>query len=45
MTTAAEWLEREVAAQRVRTARGETARPSIQPEGASAHATGQRPQR
>jgi len=36
------WLEREVEAQRARTARGETARPSIQPEGASAHATGQR---
>jgi hydrogenase nickel incorporation protein HypB len=32
------WLEREVAAQRARKARGETARPSIQPEGASAHA-------
>jgi len=36
------WLEREVDAQRARTERGETARPSIQPEGASAHATGQR---
>ena len=39
------WLEREVDAQRARTERGETARPSIQPEGASAHATGQRPLR
>ena len=37
------WLEREVGAQRVRTVRGETARPSIQPEGAHAHAGGQRP--
>jgi hydrogenase nickel incorporation protein HypB len=36
------WLGREVDAQRARTARGETARPSIQPEGVSAHATGQR---
>jgi hydrogenase nickel incorporation protein HypB len=33
------WLEREVAAQRERAARGDTATPSIQPEGASAHAT------
>jgi hydrogenase nickel incorporation protein HypB len=39
------WLEREVAAQRERAARGETAKPSIQPEGASAHAAGHRPQR
>jgi hydrogenase nickel incorporation protein HypB len=39
------WLEREVAAQRARTARGETARPSIQPEGASSHAAGHRPGR
>jgi hydrogenase nickel incorporation protein HypB len=39
------WLEREVAAQRARTARGETAKPSIQPEGASAHAAGHRPAR
>jgi hydrogenase nickel incorporation protein HypB len=39
------WLEREVAAQRERAARGESARPSIQPEGASAHAAGQRPPR
>jgi hydrogenase nickel incorporation protein HypB len=36
------WLGREVAAQRSRTARGETARPSIQPEGAGAHAAGPR---
>ena len=39
------WLEREVAAQRARTERGETARPSIQPEGASAHAAAHRPAR
>jgi len=39
------WLEREVASQRERAARGETARPSIQPEGASAHAAGHRPPR
>ena len=39
------WLEREVAAQRERAARGETARPSVQPEGASAHAAHQRPPR
>jgi hydrogenase nickel incorporation protein HypB len=39
------WLEREVAAQRARATRGETARPSIQPEGASAHAAGHRPPR
>jgi len=39
------WLEREVAAQRTRKARGETARPSIQPEGASAHAAAHRPSR
>jgi len=39
------WLEREVAAQRDRTSRGETAKPSIQPEGASAHAAGHRPSR
>ncbi len=39
------WLEREVAAQRDRAARGETAKPSIQPEGASAHAAGHRPSR
>jgi len=39
------WLEREVAEQRGRTARGETAKPSIQPEGASAHAAGHRPPR
>jgi hydrogenase nickel incorporation protein HypB len=39
------WLEREVAAQQARATRGETARPSIQPEGASAHAAGHRPPR
>jgi hydrogenase nickel incorporation protein HypB len=39
------WLEREVALQRERAARGETARPSIQPEGGSAHAAGPRPAR
>jgi hydrogenase nickel incorporation protein HypB len=39
------WLEREVAAQRERAARGETAKPSIQPDGTSAHAAGHRPQR
>jgi hydrogenase nickel incorporation protein HypB len=39
------WLEREVAAQRARAARGERARPSIQPEGAHAHAAGQPPPR
>lgn len=39
------WLEREVASQRARAARGETAKPSIQPEGASAHAAGHRPSR
>ena len=39
------WLEREVAAQRERAAHGETAKPSIQPEGASAHAAGHRPSR
>ena len=39
------WLEREVATQRERAARGETAQPSIQPEGASAHAAGHRPPR
>jgi hydrogenase nickel incorporation protein HypB len=38
------WLEREVAAQRNRAQRGESVRPSIQPEGASAHAA-QRPPR
>jgi hydrogenase nickel incorporation protein HypB len=32
------WLEREVAEQRRRATRGESIRPSIQPEGASAHA-------
>jgi hydrogenase nickel incorporation protein HypB len=39
------WLEREASAQRERAARGETAKPSIQPEGASAHAAGHQPQR
>jgi len=39
------WLEHEVAAQRRRAAQGESARPNIQPDGASAHATGQRPPR
>ncbi len=39
------WLEREVAGQRERAARGETTLPSIQPDGASAHAAGQRPAR
>jgi len=37
------WLEREVAAQRERMARGSTARPAIQPEGAAAHAAGRPP--
>lgn len=37
------WLEREVAAQRARATRGETARPSIQPDGAAAHAGAPRP--
>jgi hydrogenase nickel incorporation protein HypB len=37
------WLEREVAAQRERTARGATARPAIQPEGAHAHGAGRPP--
>jgi hydrogenase nickel incorporation protein HypB len=37
------WLEREVAAQRERTARGTTSRPAIQPEGAAAHAAGRPP--
>jgi len=32
-----EWLDREVAAQRERARRGETARPRVQPEGASLH--------
>jgi hydrogenase nickel incorporation protein HypB len=40
-----EWLEREVAVQRERAARGETARPSIQPDGAAAHSTGRPPAR
>jgi len=39
------WLDREVAAQRARAARGERARPSIQPDGAHAHAAGQPPPR
>ena len=39
------WLDREVAAQRERAGRGETAKPSIQPEGAAAHAAGHRPVR
>ena len=39
------WLGREVGAQRDRAARGETARPSIQPDGATAHAAGHRPAR
>ena len=39
------WLEREVAAQRERATRGESARPRIQPEGAAAHAAGSRPSR
>ena len=39
------WLDREVASQRERAARGETAKPSIQPEGASAHTAGHRPAR
>jgi hydrogenase nickel incorporation protein HypB len=39
------WLEREVVGQRERFARGDTARPSIQPEGAVVHAAGQRPGR
>jgi len=33
------WLDREVAAQRARTAQGRTARPNVQPEGALAHAS------
>jgi len=39
------WLRREVASQRGRAARGETAKPSIQPEGASAHAARHPPTR
>jgi hydrogenase nickel incorporation protein HypB len=39
------WLERALTLQRDRAARGETARPSIQPEGAGAHAAGPRPTR
>jgi hydrogenase nickel incorporation protein HypB len=39
------WLGREVAAQHGRAAGGTTARPNIQPDGASAHAAGQRPPR
>ena len=38
------WLDREVAAQRERARRGETAHPKLQPEGASLHA-GHRPAR
>jgi len=37
------WLEREVAAQRERAARGATARPAIQPEGAAVHTAGRPP--
>jgi hydrogenase nickel incorporation protein HypB len=40
-----DWLQREVAGQRERAAHGETVRPSVQPDGASAHAAGQRPTR
>jgi hydrogenase nickel incorporation protein HypB len=39
------WLEREVAGQRSRALAGESVRPSIQPEGAAAHAAGDRPPR
>jgi len=39
------WLGREVAAQRERSARGDTVRPAVQPEGAAVHAAGQRPPR
>jgi len=39
------WLEREVAGQRRRAVAGESARPNIQPEGAAAHAAGDRPPR
>jgi len=39
------WLEREVLAQRERAASGQSLRPSIQPEGASAHAADSRPSR
>ena len=39
------WLDREVAAQRERAGRGESARPRVQPDGASAHAAGSRLQR
>ena len=39
------WLGREVAAQRERSAKGETLRPNVQPDGASAHAAGHRPAR
>jgi hydrogenase nickel incorporation protein HypB len=39
------WLEREVVAQRERAASGQSLRPSIQPEGASAHTAGSRPAR
>jgi hydrogenase nickel incorporation protein HypB len=39
------WLDREVAAQRDRAGRGETLRPSIQPEGAEAHERARGPAR
>lgn len=39
------WLEREVAAQRERAARGESARPQVQPDGAVAHSAVPQPQR
>ena len=39
------WLDGEVAAQRDRCAKGETLRPNVQPDGASAHAAGHRPAR
>jgi hydrogenase nickel incorporation protein HypB len=39
------WIERELAEQRARVARGEILRPSIQPEGASVHAAGRLPLR
>jgi hydrogenase nickel incorporation protein HypB len=39
------WLGREVTAQRARSARGETLRPRVQHDGASAHAAGRRPLR
>jgi hydrogenase nickel incorporation protein HypB len=39
------WLGREVAAQRERSVNGESLRPNVQPDGVSAHASGNRPAR